>query len=177
MKKVDDKWAGPYKVLSVYPRACRVELPEGMKIFPVLQNSLLRRKDENSNGLPGDDEEIEVEKWEFTEILDVHDDLRPGEITYLVKWKHQKRNWQIAADLKGQERAILKFHEIYPKNPGPPAWVRLHKPQNERISPAGENVKIRDSMFHQKKGQTNDTKSSIFTRQGREVKFPLRYSE
>ncbi|KAI0993085.1 hypothetical protein K3495_g15099 [Podosphaera aphanis] len=121
MKKVDDKWAGPYKVLSVYPRACRVELPEGMKIFPVLQNSLLRRKDENSNGLPGqgaineaesknirgrilerDDEEIEVEKWEFTDILDAHDDSGPGEITYLVKWKHQKPTWQIAADLKGQ---------------------------------------------------------------------------
>ncbi|KAI0992602.1 hypothetical protein K3495_g15583, partial [Podosphaera aphanis] len=42
MKKMDDKWAGPYKVISVYPRACRLELPKGIRIFPVFHVSLLR---------------------------------------------------------------------------------------------------------------------------------------
>ncbi|KAI1003905.1 hypothetical protein K3495_g4305 [Podosphaera aphanis] len=69
MKKVDDKWAGLYKVLSVYPRACRGELPEGMKMFPVLHNSLLRRKDENSNGLPGQDALNEAESKKYVAVF------------------------------------------------------------------------------------------------------------
>ena len=52
MKKDDDKWVGPYPILSVYPRACLVKLPEGMKIFPVFHHLLLRPKS-NSPGLPG----------------------------------------------------------------------------------------------------------------------------
>jgi hypothetical protein len=42
MKKDDDKWTGPYSVTAVYPRACAINLPDSMQIFPVFHNSLLR---------------------------------------------------------------------------------------------------------------------------------------
>ncbi|KAI1005015.1 hypothetical protein K3495_g3202 [Podosphaera aphanis] len=102
MKKMDDKWAGPFKVITVYPRACRISLLEGMKIFPVFHTSLLRLKDPNDTGLPGKilinnseannirvwileriDGHEEVEKWEFDDILDSHNDLSKGNITLL----------------------------------------------------------------------------------------------
>ncbi|KAI0999591.1 hypothetical protein K3495_g8604 [Podosphaera aphanis] len=108
MKKMDDEWAGLFEVLSAYQKACRVKLPEGMKIFPVLHTSQLRRKDpfdvglaeqsfinkEESRNIRGwilerSDGEAEVGKWEFDDILDSHDELGPGNITYKVKWKHQ----------------------------------------------------------------------------------------
>ncbi|KAI0994647.1 hypothetical protein K3495_g13534 [Podosphaera aphanis] len=117
----------------------RLELPKGIRIFPILYASLFRRKDPDATGPPGqgdingaksknirgrvlerDDSETEVERWEFTDILDSDDDLGPVKITYLVKWKHQKSTWQIANDLKGQENAILRFHETYSNKPGPP---------------------------------------------------------
>lgn len=46
IKKEDDKWAGPFPVLKVYPRSCLLKLPEELKIFPVFHNSLLRSKPE-----------------------------------------------------------------------------------------------------------------------------------
>ncbi|KAI0991647.1 hypothetical protein K3495_g16540, partial [Podosphaera aphanis] len=93
MKKIDDKWDGPYEVLEVYPRACRVKLPDGVRIFPVFHNNLLRRQNE-SRGLPGQDEineaesrnikgrvleredgtEEMVQKWEFEKLLDCHNE-------------------------------------------------------------------------------------------------------
>ena len=54
MKKGDDKWAGPYPILKVYPRSCLVQLPDHMKIFPVFHNSLLRPKTDGQ-GLKGQD--------------------------------------------------------------------------------------------------------------------------
>ena len=53
MKKGDDKWAGPYRITEVYPRACRVQLPDRIRVFPVFHNHLLHRKDLKDTGLPG----------------------------------------------------------------------------------------------------------------------------
>jgi hypothetical protein len=143
MKKGDDKWAGPYPIQAVYPRACLVKLPPGMKIFPVFHNSLLRPKSD-SNGLPGQDtineaesrnirgrileredsrdgtDEI-VEKWEFEKLLDSHNEAG---LQYLVKWRYHAPSWQPASDLKGQDEAILDFHKKNPCKPGPPSWIK-----------------------------------------------------
>ena len=101
MKKGDDKWVDPYPILSVYPRACLVKLPERMKIFPVFHHSLLR-PGSNSRGLPGqelineaesknvrgrilereDGTDEVVEKWEFEDLLDSHN--KKG-LQYLIK--------------------------------------------------------------------------------------------
>ena len=144
LKKLDDKWAGPYKVTKVYPRACAVELPEGMKIFPVFHHSLLRPK-ANGRPLPGQDEintaesknirgrileredgtEEVVEKWEFESLLDCHNE---DGLHYLVKWRHHRPSWQPAEDLKGQDAVILDFHRRNPTKPGPPNWVKKSPP-------------------------------------------------
>ena len=52
IKKGDDKWAGPYLVLKIYPRSCLLKLPKGIRIFLIFHNSLLKPKS-NAKGLPG----------------------------------------------------------------------------------------------------------------------------
>lgn len=141
LKKGDDRWTGPYVVEAVYKRACRVKLPEGVRIFPVFHNSLLRPL-HDSKGLPGQDEinaaearrnrgrvlerddganEV-VEKWEFDAITDCHD--QDG-LNYLIKWKHHPASWQPADDLRGQEEALVAFHTANPGKPAPPPWVTM----------------------------------------------------
>ena len=133
--------AGPFKVLKAYDRACLLELPPNMKVFPVFHNSLLHLKS-SSRGLHGqtqineaesrhlrgrvlerdDGTEEMVEKWEFDALLDCHDEAE--ELQYLVKWKDHPASWQPASDLKGQEQILKEFHKKHPRKPGPPAWVR-----------------------------------------------------
>jgi hypothetical protein len=141
MKKGDDKMTGPYPIKKVYPRACLVDLPPNMKIFPVFHNSLLRPH-KRATGLPGQQQINEaesrhlrgrileredgtnevVEKWEFEALLDCHNDY--GDLQYLVKWKHHAPTWQPATDLKGQDEVILEFHRTHPSKPAPPSWVK-----------------------------------------------------
>ena len=141
MKKGDDKWDGPYTILKVYPRACFLELPNCLRIFPVFHHSLLRpyngnpsqpqrlineaeRRNVRGRVLERDDDTDEViEKWEFERILDCHNDYGDGN-HYSVKWKHHAPTWQPAKDLKGQDEALWEFHRQNPNKPGPPAWVR-----------------------------------------------------
>jgi hypothetical protein len=54
MKKEEEKVIGLFKVSKTYSRACLLELPSEMKIFPVFHHSLLRPH-LNSAGLPGQD--------------------------------------------------------------------------------------------------------------------------
>jgi hypothetical protein len=150
MKKGDDKWAGPYVVTEIYPRACRVQLPERVRIFPVFHNHLLHRKDHDATGLPGqdiinevesrhirgrvlerEDREVEpVEKWEFEKLLDCHNE---DGLHYLVKWRHHAATWQPAKDLRGQNEVLLEFHRQNPDKPGPPSWVRRPKPEQTPV--------------------------------------------
>ena len=150
MKKGDDKWTGPYKVLEVYPRACRVQLPDGVRIFPVFHNHLLRPKT-TSAGLPGqaaineaesrnirgrilereDGATEPVEKWEFDKLLDCHNE---DGLHYLIKWRHHQATWQPADDLRGQDNVLLEFHRQNPDKPGPPTWVK--RPARSARTPA-----------------------------------------
>jgi hypothetical protein len=153
MKKGDDKWAGPFEITRVYPRACALALPDSMKIFPVFHTSLLRPAEPTTTALPGqslineaesrgmrgrilsreDDEEEETEKWEFDSILDVHNDDGHH---YLIQWKHHAPSWQPAIDLKGQDSAIIAFHRAHPDKCPPPAWVRRPRRQLPRSTTA-----------------------------------------
>ncbi|KAI0999887.1 hypothetical protein K3495_g8310 [Podosphaera aphanis] len=152
-----------------------------MKIFPVFHTSLLRRKNPFDVGLVGQsfinkeesrnirgqilersDGEAEVEKWEFDDILDSHDELGPGNITYKVKWKHQEPTWQVATDLRGQDTAIMKFHHKYPEKPGPLKWVKQQK----------------DKSTYHESGLSEPTDNQVdFTRSQRKVVLPKRYRE
>jgi hypothetical protein len=89
--KKNDKWAGPYEITAVYPRACVFQLSETMKIFPVFHISLffplnpvfgllgqklineVELKNTKKRILTREDGEKEGENtWEFNKILDVH---------------------------------------------------------------------------------------------------------
>jgi hypothetical protein len=144
MKKDDDKWTRLYEVLEVYPRACRVQLPDGVRIFPVFHNHLLRPKT-SSAGLIGqaaineaesrhirgrilerEDGTVEpVEKWEFEKLLDCHNE---DGLHYLVKWRYHQATWQLADDLQGQDNVILEFHQQNPDKPGSLTWVKRPTP-------------------------------------------------
>jgi hypothetical protein len=141
MKKGDDKMAGPFKILQVYPRACLVELPAGVKIFPVFHHSLLRPYT-TTQALPGqdainkaeshklrgrvlernDETHESEERWEFGNILDCHNEQG---LQYLVKWKNHPASWQPAKDLEGQDEVFLRYHAANPNKPGPPRWVKV----------------------------------------------------
>jgi hypothetical protein len=62
LKKGDDKWAGPYEIEAVYPQACCVRLPTGVRIFPVFYNSLLQLHSPGA-GLRGQSVVNVVESW------------------------------------------------------------------------------------------------------------------
>jgi hypothetical protein len=140
MKKGDDKWTGFYVVTVVYSKACAVKFPNLMRIFPVFHNSLLHFaklqlalpgqnliNDAESRYIKGriltkkDGEEEIVEKWEFDLILDTHNE---DGYHYLIQWKHHAPTWQPAADLKGQDEAIIKYHKENPDKCNPSNWVR-----------------------------------------------------
>jgi len=148
MKKGDDKWAGPYTVTKVYPRACALDLRGELKVFPVFHHSLLRLR-KPSAGLRGQDEinqaesrhlrgrvlernddteEVE-ERWEFEAILDCHNQ---GQLTYLVKWKYHAPTWQPHTDLKGCDEVVRQYHADNPHKPGPPPWLKRQSPRHTR---------------------------------------------
>jgi hypothetical protein len=111
-----------------------------MRIFPVFHNSLLRSaklqlalpgqnliNDAESRYIKGrilireDGEEEIVEKWEFDSILDTHNE---DEHHYLIQWKHHAPIWQLAANLKNQNEAIIKYHKENPDKCDPPNWIQ-----------------------------------------------------
>ena len=155
MKKGDDKWAGPYPVLKVYPRACLVKLPEGVRIFPVFHNSLLKPKPD-AKGLPGQDRINEAEsrntrgrvleredgtnevivKWEFDDLLDCHNN---DGWHYKIKWRYHKPSWQPLRDLEGQEATVLDFHRRHPNKPGPPPSIHRWAQSQKQTKPRPAN--------------------------------------
>ena len=155
--------AGPYLIKKVYPRACLVDLPPNIKIFPVFHNSLLQPH-KRAIGLPGQQQINEaesrhlrgrtleredgtdevVEKWEFETLLDCHNDY--GDLQYLVKWKYHAPTWQPATDLKGQDKVILEFYRIYLGKPGPPLWVKGAPTVRRSARPKGVSMFLRQFL-------------------------------
>jgi hypothetical protein len=139
-KKWDDKWDGPYKVLKTYRGAVVVELPPHIRVNNSFHTSRVRlwlpesipgqaeRNEQERRNVAGrvvertDDGNFE-ERWEFEEVLDVHDE-DPACLHYEIKWKHHdETTWQPEDDLKGCEDALRRFHRLHPDKPGPPAWL------------------------------------------------------
>jgi hypothetical protein len=114
MKKGEEKVIGPFKITKTYSRACLLELPAEMKIFPVFYHSLLRPHS-NSLGLPG---QHQINKSK--NILDCH--KNKNGLNYQIAWRHHKPTWQLAKDLKDNVKAVRKFHTANPTKPSLPNW-------------------------------------------------------
>jgi hypothetical protein len=141
MKKGEEKVIGPFKITKTYSRACLLELPPEMKIFPVFHHSLLRPHS-NSPGLPGQDKINESEsrklrgrtyertdgtvdtepRWEFENILDCH--KNKNGLNYQIAWRHHKPTWQLATGLKDNVEAVCKFHTANPTKRSPSNWAQ-----------------------------------------------------
>jgi len=133
-KKWDDKWFGPVKVLTAYPRAVVVKLPDDVRINNSFHTSKVRRWSDR-DGLPGqeqineqerrnvrgrilerDDDGTVHEAWEFETILDCHNE---DGFNYLVKWKHCKPTWVDEKDLAGNDDYLKDWHQNHPNKPCP----------------------------------------------------------
>lgn len=121
-KKLDWKNIGPYKITKIVSsHACRLELPESMRIHPVFHVSLLRLAAEKHEYLPGQQVEppgpvvVEDELEYFIErIEDFRYNKRRKRHEYLIKWTgYEEMSWEPAADLKDNE-AVTDFHERHP---------------------------------------------------------------
>ena len=42
MKKLDDKWTGPFEIVETYKQACKLALHPRIKIYPLFHYRLLR---------------------------------------------------------------------------------------------------------------------------------------
>jgi hypothetical protein len=139
VRKLSEKWIGPYPVSKVYPRAVAVTLPKHFKVFPVFHVRKVRPREA---GLPGQEainakyqdraEGVLVtdqprpnnpgdRKWLFETILDSRQ--HKGTLEYKIKWPAPHRpSWQPSEDLEGCDGEIAAFHRRNPRKPGPPSW-------------------------------------------------------
>lgn len=130
MKKLDDKFSGPYKVLGkVGSRAYRLELPDTMKNHPVFHVSLLKAF--RTASYPGQlveppgpievdgDNELEPE-FEVKAVVDSK--VVRGKLKYLVEWFGYENTpdattWEPPENLDGCRECIEAFHARYPDKP------------------------------------------------------------
>jgi hypothetical protein len=81
MKKGDDKWVGPYPVTEIYPRVCRVQLLDRVRIFPIFHNYFPCCKNPEDTGLPGQSSINEIESQHIhSHVLEREDsEVKPVE--------------------------------------------------------------------------------------------------
>jgi len=126
--KLDVKRLGPFKILEAVgdsKLAFRLELPEQMRIYPVLHVSLLEPHRENPFPsriqLPPPHIELEDEvERKVEEILDSR--IQRGKIQYLVHWLGygpHERTWEPPDHLSNAADAVAEFHQRYPNRLAP----------------------------------------------------------
>lgn len=134
-KKLDNQQAGPFPIVEKIGNSFKLDLPESMKVHPVISPDKLRKAAPAETSLPGQYDDpspaIDIEgenEWEVDEILAVR--LRYRKLQYRVKWTgHDIDNtWYPASNLKNCAVKLRLFHDRYPEMPGPPKrlsdWLR-----------------------------------------------------
>ena len=139
-KKLDHRWAGPYKITRVvhFGKAYELELPEDMirnGVFPVYHPNLLRSAADKAVPDQKPPQPLAVEitnesgethtEWLVDEFLDCGKPKRgqlKGQWAYLVKWADfPKPSWHPASDYSDHYDAHL-FHWRNPTKPKPPGY-------------------------------------------------------
>lgn len=133
-KKLDHQWAGPFQILAKEGNAFRIDLPDSIKVHPVINPEHLRRAS-TSEPLPGQHADApppitvnDQDEWEVEEILASR--LRYRKLQYRAKWigYDNDLNWYPARDFKNSPVKLQIFHTTNPEAPGPPRrlleWLR-----------------------------------------------------
>jgi hypothetical protein len=116
-EKLDFKKLGPFRIKrKITETNYELELPKGMRIYPIFHISLLEPAPENAKLEtdleiePDDNQEYEVE-----EILDQRK-IR-NQQQYLVKWKgysQEENTWEPLRHLSNCPEKIAQFHQRHP---------------------------------------------------------------
>ncbi|XP_069615942.1 uncharacterized protein [Ranitomeya imitator] len=121
--KLGQKYVGPYKISGIVsPVACRLKLPNSLKIHPVFHVSLLKPAVPNSfpgrTSAPPDPVLIDgQEEFVVEKILDSR--IHRGRLQYLVKWQGysvEENSWEPLENIHAPH-LIRLFHSRYPNKP------------------------------------------------------------
>lgn len=126
-KKLDDRFAGPFKVLESIGggRAFRLLLPDQWKVHPVFHPSLLKpaigqaKRPTNPQGL------VESNSTEYAVDSIVNSRINRNKLEYLVSWANygpSDRTWEPAEIIREDVPELVQsFHLNQPRKPGGPA--------------------------------------------------------
>jgi len=171
-EKLDDKWQGPYNIISAYPRAVTLDLPKESRLFPTFHTSLIKHyqtglqgqeaineaHDRRAAGVtaatsPRNENETEdKDEWYFNRILSSRNTTRGLE--YKVEWPLHRPTWEPAENLRGCDSDIQDFHDQNPTKPGPPAWFTSNTAQAQ---PNNTEQPRRRGRPRKRKTHTNPT--------------------
>ena len=127
MKKLDDKWFGPFPITHKYSRnAYRLELPPTLRIHPTFHISLLRRV--QPDDIPGrmpvpPPPPITRNGHAEYEVEAILESVRKGrwkKLWYFVSWKNydaSRNTWEPEENLANARDLVEEFHR---RNPGAP---------------------------------------------------------
>lgn len=116
-RKLDDRWIGPYRVTQVIKgTACRLALPQTLKIHPVFHVNLLRHGLPEHGARPapviGDNPDDEEPEWEVEKILDWQPARGRRPKRFLVHWKGYPLNeatWEPEVNIAHAQDAVRDF--------------------------------------------------------------------
>ena len=138
MKKLDDKWFGPFKITAKISRnAYRLALPASMRVHPVFSIVKLRRFTEDriegrqQREVPAPEISSDgQERWEVEKIIDSRIRSRTTGrgrrrkktqfLEYKIRWRgfgKSEDTWEPARNVDGADEAIEEFYTLNPSAP------------------------------------------------------------
>jgi len=132
MKKLDDRWLGPFPVKRPIPPVnVELDLPGSMKVHPVFHIELIRKApaeeipERPAAERPPPVVDSEAPEWEVERILDSR--RFRGKLQYLVKWKGYAKSdstWEPENNVSNAPRMLKEFHRAHPEAVRPSAVER-----------------------------------------------------
>lgn len=142
VRKLAPRFEGPFPVTKTSPYAVEVKLPTNIKIFNTfhVKDVQLRPKDrvtgQEDEDLRANDGRVIVRddehddsavEWEFQDILGYGQFEGSNRWFYDVLWKDGSTSWEPAANLKGCDDILWRFHNAHPEAGPPRPWLRKEK--------------------------------------------------